>query len=123
MYEVNSENIQFFELKINGIENGIEIGDCEMQITSTCNEIRGVLTIDDNDASYNDLHLSENKIVRLCGLVCISYIPKDVDKYIKIKNVTNLGGKEYGDIEIKCIIDGIEKVKDALEINVVLLVL
>lgn len=81
MYEVNSGNIQFFKLKI----NGIEIGDCEMQITSTCNEIRGVLTIDDNDASYNDLHLSENKTVRLCGLVCISYIPKDVDKYIKIK--------------------------------------
>ncbi|QLL72403.1 hypothetical protein GTO84_07480 [Ligilactobacillus salivarius] len=124
MYKENSIDIEFLDLRIKSITKSITISYCKMQIISTYNEIKGILTIGDDVANYNDLHLSENGTVKLCGCGCINRrIPKDVDKYIKIKNMTNLGGKEYGDIEIKCSIDGIEKVKDALEINVVLLVL
>lgn len=120
MYKENSIDIEFLNLRI----KDITISYCKMQIISTYNEIKGILTIDDDVANYNDLHLSENATVKLCGRGCINRrIPKDVDKYIKIKNVTNLGRKECGDIEIKCSVDGIKKEKDTLEINVVLLVL
>lgn len=120
MYKENSIDIEFLDLRI----KGITISYCKMQIISTYNEIKGILTIDDDVANYNDLHLSESNTVKLCGHGCINRcVPKDVERYIRTEKVENIGKKKCGNIEIKCSIDGIEKVKDALEVNVVLLVL
>lgn len=56
MYKENSIDIEFLDLRIKSITKSITISYCKMQIISTYNEIKGILTIGDDVANYNDLH-------------------------------------------------------------------